>query len=92
MNTRARNRVVLLSAGLVALAGCLSASLYAGSAIATETPTPSASTASVSPPAETKTTFTIGLTQDIDSTNPFAGIAAASYEIYQLIYDQLMKR
>jgi peptide/nickel transport system substrate-binding protein len=89
VNTRARNRGVLLSAGLVALAGCLSASLYAGSAIATETPTPSASTASVSPPAETKTTFTIGLTQDIDSTNPFTGIAAASYEIYQLIYDTL---
>ncbi len=29
-------------------------------------------------------------TQDVDSTNPFTGIAAASYEIYQLQYDTLM--
>ena len=30
-------------------------------------------------------TFTVGINQDVDSLNPFTGIAAASYEIYQLI-------
>ena len=31
-----------------------------------------------------KVTFTVGMTQDVDSLNPFTGIAAASYEIYQM--------
>ena len=35
------------------------------------------------------TTFTVGMTQDIDSLNPFTGIAASSYEMYQLNYDTL---
>lgn len=36
-----------------------------------------------------KTTFTVGITQDIDSLNPFTGIVASAYEMYQLTYDTL---
>ncbi|MEZ5114817.1 MAG: ABC transporter substrate-binding protein [Candidatus Nanopelagicales bacterium] len=36
-----------------------------------------------------KTTFTVGVTQDVDSVNPFTGIAAASYEAYQMMYPTL---
>jgi peptide/nickel transport system substrate-binding protein len=36
-----------------------------------------------------KVTFTVGLTQDLDSLNPFTGIAASSYEMYQLQYETL---
>ncbi len=39
--------------------------------------------------ATTSTTFTVGLTQDVDSLNPFTGIASAAYEIYQLQYETL---
>ena len=34
-------------------------------------------------------TFTVGVTEDVDSLNPFTGIDAAAYEIYQLNYDTL---
>jgi peptide/nickel transport system substrate-binding protein len=34
-------------------------------------------------------TFTVGITQDIDSLNPFTGIVASAYEVYQLVYDTL---
>jgi peptide/nickel transport system substrate-binding protein len=33
--------------------------------------------------------FTVGITQDVDSTNPFTGIAAASFEVYQMMYPTL---
>jgi peptide/nickel transport system substrate-binding protein len=36
-----------------------------------------------------KTTFTVGMTQDVDSLNPFTGIVASAYEMYQLTYDTL---
>ena len=36
-----------------------------------------------------KTVFTVGITQDVDSTNPFTGIAAASFEVYQMMYPTL---
>jgi peptide/nickel transport system substrate-binding protein len=36
-----------------------------------------------------KTTFTVGITQDVDSLNPFTGIVASAYEMYQLTYDTL---
>ncbi|HEX4699095.1 MAG TPA: ABC transporter substrate-binding protein [Actinomycetes bacterium] len=39
--------------------------------------------------ADSKVTFTVGVTQDVDSLNPFTGITAAAYEIYQLNYDTL---
>lgn len=39
--------------------------------------------------AEGKTTFTVGIKQDVDSLNPFTGIVSSAYEIYQLNYDTL---
>ena len=36
-----------------------------------------------------RTTFTVGITQDVDSLNPFTGIVASAYEMYQLTYDTL---
>jgi peptide/nickel transport system substrate-binding protein len=36
-----------------------------------------------------KVTFTIGITQDIDSLNPFSGYYVSSYEIYSLDYSRL---
>jgi peptide/nickel transport system substrate-binding protein len=36
-----------------------------------------------------KSVFTVGITQDVDSTNPFTGIAAASFEVYQMMYPTL---
>ncbi|MCU0299724.1 MAG: ABC transporter substrate-binding protein, partial [Candidatus Nanopelagicales bacterium] len=39
--------------------------------------------------AEDKTVFTVGITQDVDTTNPFTGIAAASFEAYQMMYPTL---
>lgn len=36
-----------------------------------------------------RVTFTVGITQDIDSLNPFTGIVASAYEIYQLNYETL---
>ena len=39
--------------------------------------------------AEAKTTFTVGIKQDVDSLNPFTGIVSSAYEIYQLNYDTL---
>jgi peptide/nickel transport system substrate-binding protein len=36
-----------------------------------------------------KVTFTVGIKQDIDSLNPFTGIVASAYEMYQLNYETL---
>ncbi len=35
------------------------------------------------------TTFTVGIKQDIDSLNPFTGIVASAYEMYQMNYETL---
>jgi peptide/nickel transport system substrate-binding protein len=37
-----------------------------------------------------KLTFTVGIVNDVDSLNPFIGILAESYEVYQLMYDYLV--
>ena len=52
-------------------------------ASAEESPSPAATSAA------DKTVFTVGITQDVDSTNPFTGIAAASFEAYQMMYPTL---
>jgi peptide/nickel transport system substrate-binding protein len=52
-----------------------------GTAAASGSPSPSA--------PEDKVVFTVGMLGDIDSANPFTGIAAESYEIYQLTYPTL---
>jgi peptide/nickel transport system substrate-binding protein len=79
-------------AGLGAVGAVLAlvASAYVGGAAADAAPTPTPSpTTSKAAPIHTSTTFTIGVTQDVDSTNPFTGIAADAYEIYQLQYDTI---
>jgi peptide/nickel transport system substrate-binding protein len=83
MTGPARRRAFLagLTAFLLGLAA-LSAGVAAGTSAG-------AASESGSPSAGKKTTFTVGLTQDIDSINPFTGIAAAAYEIYQLNYETL---
>jgi peptide/nickel transport system substrate-binding protein len=37
-----------------------------------------------------KLTFTVGITTDVDSLNPFIGIVAEAYEVYQVMYDYLV--
>jgi peptide/nickel transport system substrate-binding protein len=50
--------------------------------------TPPAS-GSAAPSAAAKT-FTVGILQDVDSMNPFVGIVAEAYEMWGLMYDQLI--
>ena len=46
--------------------------------------------ASSSPsPAAEKLVFRVGMLQDIDSLNPFAGVTVAAYEMFHLNYDML---
>ena len=40
--------------------------------------------------AEEETIFTVGLTNEVDSFNPFLGIEAESYEMWGLMYDYLI--
>lgn len=49
---------------------------------------PAIGLASAQPPPE-KSVFTVGVVQDVDSLNPFIGIANASYEIFQMVYPTL---
>jgi peptide/nickel transport system substrate-binding protein len=48
---------------------------------AADSPSPSASS--------TDSVLNVGILQDIDSANPFTGVAASSYEIYQMMYPTL---
>jgi peptide/nickel transport system substrate-binding protein len=78
MHTYRPHRMVRLAA--VAAAGLML--VPAAAAGAATTPTPSAS--------GQKVTFTIGMLSDVDSLNPFTGIVAESYEVWNAIYDTLM--
>lgn len=49
---------------------------------------PAVGSAGAQPPPA-KTVFNVGLVQDVDSLNPFIGIANASYEIFQMVYPTL---
>ncbi|MGZ4594000.1 MAG: ABC transporter substrate-binding protein [Actinomycetes bacterium] len=68
--------------GAVAAAAALTLALLSFGPGAQATSSPSASSAK-------KTTFTVGITQDVDSLNPFTGIVSSAYEMYQLNYDTL---
>ncbi|MGZ4639832.1 MAG: ABC transporter substrate-binding protein [Actinomycetes bacterium] len=48
---------------------------------------PASPAASAAPDAKT---FTVGILQDVDSMNPFVGIVAEAYEMWGLMYDQLI--
>jgi peptide/nickel transport system substrate-binding protein len=78
-----RTRLLAATAATALTAGVvLSGTAYADSS----SPSPTASdTSSTAAP----TTFTVGMTEDIDSANPFTGIAAVSYEIFQMEYPTL---
>ena len=40
-------------------------------------------------PPPPKSTFTVGVVQDVDSLNPFIGVTVAAYEMFQLQYPTL---
>jgi peptide/nickel transport system substrate-binding protein len=75
-----RRTRVLAGAAAVALALGFAAT---GSAVAADSASPSPAAAGQ------KVVFTVGMTEDIDSANPFTGIAAVSYEIFQMEYPTL---
>jgi peptide/nickel transport system substrate-binding protein len=79
MKARSRRRVRAALAG--SLAVMLAFPLVPASA--DESPSPAAGSAGE------KHVLTVGITQDVDSTNPFTGIAAASFEAYQMMYPTL---
>ena len=62
-----------------AIAAIVALPLMPASADESGTPSPTRA-------APQKSVFTVGITQDVDSTNPFTGIAAASFEVYQMMY------
>ncbi|MFD0596502.1 hypothetical protein ACFQZ4_33205 [Catellatospora coxensis] len=74
---RVRARVAIaVAAAVVAL------SALATPAAADGTPTPGTE--------RSKTSFVIGMKQDIDSLNPYVGVVSAAYESYRLMYDYLI--
>jgi peptide/nickel transport system substrate-binding protein len=81
VTTRSARSRILAVAGAAALA--LGLGLGAGTAAS------ASSSASPSGTAE-PVVLTIGITQDIDSANPFTGIVAEAYEVYQLQYPTLL--
>jgi peptide/nickel transport system substrate-binding protein len=89
MRTPSRSTRLVVTASLAALTSGI---LLSGTARATDsaTPTPSdtassAAAATAAPPV----TFTVGMTEDIDSANPFTGVLAVAYEIFQMEYPTL---
>ncbi len=80
---RVRRRWNTRAAFAAAIAVLLALPLLPASAEESPTPSPAPSSAGE------KSVFTVGITQDVDSTNPFTGIAAASFEAYQMMYPTL---
>ncbi len=78
MPARLTRPVAWAAAGALALGLALAGPASADSA----SPSPSGG-------AGGKVVFTVGMTEDIDSANPFTGIAAVSYEIFQMEYPTL---
>lgn len=72
--------------GRLAVAGLLALSVVLGApaAFATTTAAPSPSATGGG-----EGTFTVGITQDIDSLNPFTGVVASAYEVWGTMYDTL---
>ena len=64
--------------------------LLTGIAAAAIALVPAAATAPAGQAAD-PVVFTVGILQDVDSLNPFTGILAEAYEIYQLQYASLMQ-
>ena len=79
MRTLSRSARLTVGAAAAALALGLGVTVSAAA-------TSSSSSAS---PSSSRTVFTVGITADIDSANPFTGIVAEAYEIYQMEYPTL---
>lgn len=75
-----RTRIMAACAAVAVIGGLSAAGAVSAAA---DTPSPSASGSS------SKVVLNVGILQDIDSANPFTGVAASSYEIYQMMYPTL---
>ncbi len=74
----------LVSALAVVTVGAL-ALVPMAAATASTSPSPSP----VASGAAADVTFTVGISQDVDSLNPFKGIVAEAYEMWGLMYDHV---
>ena len=81
-STRPTGRLTAAVAALL-VAGVALVPMAAASASTSPTPSPVAA-------EPTDVTFTVGISQDVDSMNPFKGIVAEAYEMWGLMYDQLI--
>ena len=79
--THVRDRLATTTAGFGVAALVLAAALWATTAVAH---------ADTTAPPDTAPTFTIGMTNEVDSFNPFNGIEAESYEAWALMYDYMI--
>jgi peptide/nickel transport system substrate-binding protein len=87
MNLPRHPRSRLRRAG--AVASCLAVLALTALAGAVSPPA-SASSSPVSAVSASGTTFTVGITNNVDSFNPFNGIEAESYEMWALMYDYMI--
>jgi peptide/nickel transport system substrate-binding protein len=70
-------------------AGAAAATLLAGLALTGTAAADSGSPSSTASPSGPASVLTIGVTDDIDSANPFIGYSVAAYEIFQMEYPTL---
>ena len=77
-----------LSSRRIAVAAAVSCALLLPIAAVHADESPSAAPSAAPISAESRA-FTVGMTDDVDSLNPFTGIVATSYEMYQLNYATL---
>ncbi len=79
--TQVRDGLARTAAGLGVAAFVLAAALWGSTATAH---------ADTTAPPDAGPTFTIGMTNEVDSFNPFNGIEAESYEAWALMYDYMI--
>jgi peptide/nickel transport system substrate-binding protein len=79
---RLRGAIAASAAAIATCAMFASPAMADDSSASPSAPAPSAS-------AHSRTTFVIGLKQDIDTLNPYVGVLASSFDAYQLMYDYL---
>lgn len=72
----------------VALAGLAAITLVTPVAVGASAAS-ATSSATATTGTNQKVTFTVGILRDIDSMNPFTGLVAEAYEMYQIMYDSL---
>ncbi|MBV1851640.1 ABC transporter substrate-binding protein [Catellatospora tritici] len=75
-----RARVAMVAAVALAALGAVAAPAAADES-------PSAQPGATAP--RSKTSFVIGIKQDIDSLNPYVGVVSTAFDTYQLMYDYL---